>query len=600
MSASPFHNSRRFAGKRLHLGVCGSIACYKALDLLRALHALDIHVSVTLTDGARRFVTPLLFEALGAMPVYGRMFEGDEVFDHLEPGQRAQAMLVAPASADALSRLAAGAASDMLSAQALAFDGPLVVAPAMNPRMWRHPATQDNVATLRRRGARVVVPGCGGTACGDTGQGRLAPVEDLFLAALRALSPQDMAGQRVMLTMGPTREKWDGVRYWTNPSSGTMGAALATSAWLRGAEVTAVCGPGCPDLPAGVERIGVGSAREMFEAASDCWPRMDMGLFCAAVADFSPEPLGPQKFKKEGRQDGFSIRFTANPDILRTLSHQRREGQKVLGFAAETTPDMDSLLELARGKRARKDADLLAGNRVNSGDSGFGAATNSMAVVDRTGMKRSGPTRARPTWPGIFVRGFCACKPAGGPLAGTRPRLAAHARGSAPGALPVRHAGRRPGRARAPSAACGPAGAPSRASFAFPAAAGRPGQCVRRTGTGREAGRCPRGFSRSRSARPGTAASGPSASRGTGPGDRRTGQELAAPAAPRLARRLAGAPFAHPAGTSGLDLLEPRPGPLRSAGPGQGAAQRLFPPSHAGSGLSGGYQHLLARLSARS
>lgn len=159
MSASPFHNSRRFAGKRLHLGVCGSIACYKALDLLRALHALDIHVSVTLTDGARRFVTPLLFEALGAMPVYGRMFEGDEVFDHLEPGQRAQAMLVAPASADALSRLAAGAASDMLSAQALAFDGPLVVAPAMNPRMWRHPATQDNVATLRRRGARVVVPG---------------------------------------------------------------------------------------------------------------------------------------------------------------------------------------------------------------------------------------------------------------------------------------------------------------------------------------------------------------------------------------------------------------------------------------------------------
>ena len=395
MSASPFHNSRRFAGKRLHLGVCGSIACYKALDLLPALHALDIHVSVTLTDGARRFVTPLLFEALGAMPVYGRMFEGDEVFDHLEPGQRAQAMLVAPASADALSRLATGAASDMLSAQALAFDGPLVVAPAMNPRMWRHPATQDNVATLRRRGAEIVVPGCGGTACGDTGQGRLAPVEDLFLAALRALSPQDMAGRRVMLTMGPTREKWDGVRYWTNPSSGTMGAALATSAWLRGAEVTAVCGPGCPDLPAGVERIGVGSAREMFEAASDCWPRMDMGLFCAAVADFSPEPLGPQKFKKEGQQDGFSIRFTANPDILRTLSHQRREGQKVLGFAAETTPDMDSLLELARGKRARKDADLLAGNRVNSGDSGFGAATNSMAVVDRTGHEEIWPNQSK-------------------------------------------------------------------------------------------------------------------------------------------------------------------------------------------------------------
>jgi len=514
VSASPFHNSRRFTGKRLHLGVCGSIACYKALDLLRALHALDIHVSVTLTDGARRFVTPLLFEALGAMPVYGRMFEGDEVFDHLEPGQRAQAMLVAPASADALSRLATGAASDMLSAQALAFDGPLVVAPAMNPRMWRHPATQDNVATLRRRGAEIVVPGCGGTACGDTGQGRLAPVEDLFLAALRALSPQDMAGRRVMLTMGPTREKWDGVRYWTNPSSGTMGAALATSAWLRGAEVTAVCGPGCPDLPAGVERIGVGSAREMFEAASDCWPRMDMGLFCAAVADFSPEPLGPQKFKKEGQQDGFSIRFTANPDILRTLSHQRREGQKVLGFAAETTPDMDSLLELARGKRARKDADLLAASTAATAASARPPTAWPWWTVPA--MKRSGPTRARPTWPGIFVRGFCACKPAGGPLAGTRPQLAAHARGSAPGALPVRHAGRRPGRARAPSSACGPAGASSRAPFAVPAVSGWPGRCARRTGTGREAGRCPCGLSRSqrgrsRGPRAGTATPGPPA-----------------------------------------------------------------------------------------
>ena len=204
----------------------------------------------------------------------------------------------------------------------------------------------------------------------------------------------------------PTRDEIEAVGADDLPASfvGAMnddfnvsGAAAAIFTAIReGNTLVEAVGAGrCPDLPAGVERIGVGSAREMFEAASDCWPRMDMGLFCAAVADFSPEPLGPQKFKKEGRQDGFSIRFTANPDILRTLSHQRREGQKVLGFAAETTPDMDSLLELARGKRARKDADLLAGNRVNSGDSGFGAATNSMAVVDRTGHEEIWPNQSK-------------------------------------------------------------------------------------------------------------------------------------------------------------------------------------------------------------
>ena len=226
--AAPFDQSTRFAHKRLHLGVCGSVACYRATDLLRAWLKLGIHVSVTLTDGARRFVTPLLFESLGALPVYGGMFEpGQDIFAHLEPGQRAQAMVVAPVSADALARLAHGAAADMLSAQALAFDGPLVLAPAMNPRMWTHPATRANAALLEQRGARFVGPDRGGTACGDEGRGRLAALPEIFLAGLRALAPQDMAGLRVMVTLGPTREAWDGVRFWSNPSSGLMGAALA-------------------------------------------------------------------------------------------------------------------------------------------------------------------------------------------------------------------------------------------------------------------------------------------------------------------------------------------------------------------------------------
>ncbi|MDE5879256.1 MAG: bifunctional phosphopantothenoylcysteine decarboxylase/phosphopantothenate--cysteine ligase CoaBC, partial [Desulfovibrio sp.] len=236
---TPFAESGTFAGRHLHLGVSGSVACYKAVELLRAWRRLDMEVSATLTAGAQEFVRPLLFASLGASPVYGGMFEpGQDVFAHLEPGRSADAMIVAPASAGLLSRLATGAASDMLSAQALAFAGPLLVAPAMNPRMWAHAATQENVARLRARGVTVVGPDTGAAACGDQGQGRLAGLSAIFLAALRALAPQDMAALRVLVTLGPTREPWDGVRYWSNPSSGRMGAALAACAWLRGATVT--------------------------------------------------------------------------------------------------------------------------------------------------------------------------------------------------------------------------------------------------------------------------------------------------------------------------------------------------------------------------
>ena len=394
---TPFDQSTRFERKRLHLGVCGSIACYKAADLLRAWTGMGIHVSATLTPGARRFVTPLLFESLGALPVYEDMFSpGQDVFSHLEPGQHAEAMVVAPASADALFRLAHGAASDMLAAQALAFDGPLIIAPAMNPRMWSNPATQANIEILRQRGARVVTPACGGTACGEQGEGRLAPLHDIFLAALRALAPQDMAGKRVMVTLGPTREAWDGVRFWSNPSTGLMGAALAVCAWLRGAEATVVSGPGVRvRLPREIARVDVVSARDMFEAASGLWPNMDMGMFTAAVADFSPQPFGPHKFKKIDAPDGLTVAFTPNPDILRTLAHGRKPGQKVLGFAAETAPDMKALLPLAHAKLQGKKADVLAANRINSTDSGFGAPTNAMAVVDAAGHEEIWPTQSK-------------------------------------------------------------------------------------------------------------------------------------------------------------------------------------------------------------
>lgn len=376
----------RFSGRRLHLGVCGSVAAYRAPDLLRMWRDAGMDVGVTLTDGACRFIAPLTFAALGASPVFTGMFpavgdardpsEGD-VFGHLMPGQSSHAFVIAPASAATLARLAIGLADDMLSCQALAFSGPLVIAPAMNPRMWANPATQANVDTLRGRGHVVIEPGCGRTACMEEGQGRLTDLREIYLHGLRVASPQDMQGRRVMLTLGPTREAWDGVRYWTNPSSGVMGASIAVALWVRGAEVHAVCGPGAPWLPPGIARYDVVSASQMFDAAQSLWDGMSDGVFTAAVADFSPVRHGAEKFKKADAQEGFSVSFTPNADILATLGKRKRAGQTVVGFAAETS----GLAESMARKLAVKNADMIVGNIVGGQDGGFGAATNRVSVL---------------------------------------------------------------------------------------------------------------------------------------------------------------------------------------------------------------------------
>lgn len=396
---NPFCRSAKFSAKKAHLGISGSIACYKAMDLLRAFLKLEMDVSAALSAGARQFITPLLVRALGADPVYGDMFDSQAVFAHLEPGESADVMLIAPASADILAKMAAGIADDMLSAQFVAFEGPVVIAPAMNPRMWRHAATRENVSRLAERGAVIVEPGVGQTACGEEGQGRLAELPLIFLECLRALSPRDLKGLKAMVTLGPTRENWDGARFWSNPSSGKMGAALATAAWLRGAEVTAICGP-CAQicLPPAIRRVDVCSASEMFEEAKKVWPQMNLGLFSAAVADFAPvRPAAGDcvKIKKSGLSEKFGIEFTRNPDILATLAADRANGQKVLGFAAEIAPDMEALLPLAQKKLESKKADLIAGNRVNRGESAFGAPDGSIAAVDRNGEREIWPPRAK-------------------------------------------------------------------------------------------------------------------------------------------------------------------------------------------------------------
>lgn len=382
-----------FLGRRVHLGVTGSIAAYKSLDLLRLLVDAQIGAGVTLTASGQRFIGAESYRALGAQTVDTALFaeaDADDPFAHLTPGRASAALVIAPATANILAKLAHGIADDMLSTQALAFRGPLILAPAMNPAMWAAPATQANWRTLLERGAIGVGPACGNVACGDTGAGRLAPVEHIFAEVLRALSPKDLAGKTVLVTLGPTREAWDAVRYLSNPSSGLMGACLAVAAWLRGAEVQVIAGPTAYDFPPGINVTRITSAQEMLDATTALWPKADIACCTAAVCDFRPLPPATgqeRKLKKRDLGDDLVIALAPNPDILRTLGASKRQDQLLIGFAAET----DDLLGQARLKLAEKNLDLIVANRVGVPGSGFETPTNTVSVLDRTGRSEQWP-----------------------------------------------------------------------------------------------------------------------------------------------------------------------------------------------------------------
>lgn len=390
--ATPAHIAfTQFRSKRLHLGVCGSIAAYKSIELFRMLQKSHSDISVTLTKSAQQFISCLNFEAMSATQVFHTQFPGpgDETtpYGHLYPGQNCDAMLIAPCTANMIAKLANGLADDMLSTQALSFSGPLLIAPAMNCALWNAPATQRNVEKLKESGVHFVGPDSGDLACGDTGEGRLTSLEDIFLHTLRALSPHDFSGKKTLVTLGPTREPWDAVRFWSNPSSGAQGAALATAAWLRGADVYAICGPCSLKLPTGIHRVDVKTAGEMFSAVSDMWSDMDIGAFVAAVADFHPEPFGVEKFKKSTMRDGFEISYVPNPDIINTVGHQKARHQKIIGFAAETS----QLEDHARCKLKTKHADMVIANLINTPQSGFQSPTNQVFVTDATGREEHWP-----------------------------------------------------------------------------------------------------------------------------------------------------------------------------------------------------------------
>ena len=349
--------------RRILLGVTGGIAAYKTPDLVRRLVERGAQVQVVMTASARRFVAPLALQAVSGRPVRGDLWDeaAEAAMGHIELARWAELVLIAPASADFLARLAGGRADDLLAALCLATEAPICVAPAMNRVMWAHPATQANLATLVERGVRVLGPDAGAQACGEVGLGRMWEPAKL---AESVLEPPPNAGLlqgvNVLITAGPTRERIDPVRYLTNRSSGKMGFAIAVAAREAGAHVTLVCGPVSLPTPAGITRIDVESAREMYAAVHRHVAETDLFVAAAAVADFQPRTVAEQKIKKQGV--AIDLALEPAPDIVKSVAEMAKH-PFVVGFAAETH-DVEAN---ARGKLKRKKLDMIAANRVGDG-----------------------------------------------------------------------------------------------------------------------------------------------------------------------------------------------------------------------------------------
>ena len=363
------------------LGVSGGIAAYKAAELIRGLRSGGAEVRVVMTRAANAFITSLTLQALSGNPVRSELLDpGAEAgMDHIELARWADLVLVAPASADLMARLAAGFGDDLLTTLVLATDAPLVLAPAMNQGMWRHPATQANVARLRERGVRLIGPAEGEQACGETGPGRMVEPRDI-VRDLMIPDGGDWVGRRVMVTAGPTREAIDPVRYIGNRSSGRMGYAIARTMAERGAAVTLVSGPSALLAPPSVEFVGVESALEMESAVMARAISCDIFVAAAAVADYRMAEPAPSKIKKQ--RDALTLHLIRNPDILAQVA-ALPDGPFTVGFAAET----ERVEEYARGKLAAKGLDMIAANRVAGKTGGFNREENSLVVLWRDGRK---------------------------------------------------------------------------------------------------------------------------------------------------------------------------------------------------------------------
>ena len=352
------------AGRRLILGICGGIAAYKAAELLRLLRKKGAEVHVVLTTGAEAFVTPLLFEALSRKKCFTQrdfLRPQGGFIPHTDLAAWAEGIVVAPATASFLSKLARGEPSDLLTAILMASRAPVLLAPAMNTHMWEHPATQENLVRLKGFGYRVVEPETGELACGAEGPGRLPALETLLLEIEGLFVEKRLSGRKVLITGGPTREPLDAVRFLSNPSSGRMAVALARAAFLLGAEVHLVHGPLTVSPPQGVRTYPVKTAQEMLEATQGLFEKADLALFAAAVCDFTPEKPLQGKVKKEDFPRTLSLKPT--PDIAALLNARKRPGQISLGFALE---EAEGLLQRAREKLENKGFDFLAANSLSA------------------------------------------------------------------------------------------------------------------------------------------------------------------------------------------------------------------------------------------
>ncbi len=366
---------------KIALGVSGGIAAYKAAEIVRLLQDRGIRVQVVMTRAAQEFVRPLTFAALSGDKVITDLFGSDDsqanvesAIEHIAIAQTIDALLVAPATADVLAKFAQGIANDFLSTLYLATTAPVVVAPAMNVNMWNHPATQANLEILRKRGVRVVEPGSGYLACGMTGAGRLAENETIVAEVLAALgAAQDLAGETVLITAGPTREKIDPVRYLTNRSSGRMGYALAEAALRRGARVLLVSGPTSITAPGAAELTLVETAEEMRAAVFKLFPESTVLIKTAAVADFRPRATAAQKIKRKGPM---TLELEPTADILAELARHKKS-QIVVGFAAET----ENILENARKKLSSKSLDAIVVNDVSRQGVGFDSDRNAVTII---------------------------------------------------------------------------------------------------------------------------------------------------------------------------------------------------------------------------
>ncbi|MGR5119519.1 bifunctional phosphopantothenoylcysteine decarboxylase/phosphopantothenate--cysteine ligase CoaBC [Vibrio astriarenae] len=366
------------AGKKILLGISGGIAAYKCAELTRRLSERGAQVRVVMTNAAKEFITPLTMQAVSGHPVSESLFDpaAEASMGHIELAKWADLVLLAPATADLIARIAAGMGNDLLTTLVLATDAPVALAPAMNQQMYSNVATQENLATLTRRGFNIWGPAAGEQACGDVGPGRMLEPMQLVEHSEAFFAPKSLSGKTVTITAGPTREAIDPVRYISNHSSGKMGFALAEAAKALGAEVNLIAGPVSLNTPNGVNRINVESAQQMFDASAQQAISSDIFIGCAAVADYRPETIAGNKLKKVDGQDDMNIKMVKNPDIIAHVASISHNRPFTVGFAAETQ-DVEAY---AKSKLKRKNLDMICANDVSIAGQGFNSDNNAITA----------------------------------------------------------------------------------------------------------------------------------------------------------------------------------------------------------------------------